>query len=111
MLQGTPYIYQGEEIGMTNVAFDTIEDYRDIETLNLYRELVDEKGMDPQAVMKVIHAKSRDNARTPMQWNDSPQGRLYHRHALDQGQPQLPGHQRRSRHWPTRIRSSITTRS
>jgi len=48
MLQGTPYIYQGEEIGMTNVAFESIEEYRDIETLNMYRELVQEKGVDPR---------------------------------------------------------------
>jgi oligo-1,6-glucosidase len=73
MLQGTPYIYQGEEIGMTNVAFESIEDYRDIETLNLYRELVGEKGLTPQAVLAIIHAKSRDNARTPMQWSDGEQ--------------------------------------
>lgn len=74
MLQGTPFIYQGEEIGMTNVAFDAIEDYRDIETLNLYRELTGEKGIDPQPVMSLLHAKSRDNARTPMQWDDGPNG-------------------------------------
>jgi oligo-1,6-glucosidase len=71
MQQGTPYIYEGEEIGMTNVAFDSIEDYRDVETLNMYREVVGEKGADPQETLKVIHAKSRDNARTPMQWDDS----------------------------------------
>ena len=71
MLQGTPYIYQGEEIGMTNVAFESIDDYRDIETLNIYRELVDEKGLDPQGVLTILNAKSRDNARTPMQWDDS----------------------------------------
>jgi oligo-1,6-glucosidase len=70
LLQGTPYIYQGEEIGMTNVAFDSIADYRDIETLNIYRELVEERGMSPQFVLGIIHAKSRDNARTPMQWDD-----------------------------------------
>jgi oligo-1,6-glucosidase len=70
MLQGTPYVYQGEEIGMTNVMFESIEDYRDIETRNLYREFVEEKGVDPQAVMAILHAKSRDNARTPIQWDD-----------------------------------------
>ena len=73
MLQGTPYIYQGEEIGMTNVAFESIDDYRDIETLNMYRELVEEQGVDPQLALAVVHARSRDNARTPMQWDDSPQ--------------------------------------
>lgn len=69
LLQGTPYVYQGEEIGMTNVAFESIEDYRDIETLNIYEELVEEKGLAPQAVLAILHAKSRDNARTPMQWD------------------------------------------
>ncbi|MCI0396460.1 MAG: alpha-glucosidase [Chloroflexi bacterium] len=73
MLQGTPYIYQGEEIGMTNVKFDSIEEYRDIETLNAYRELVEERGLDRQAVLAGIHAKSRDNARTPVQWDDGEQ--------------------------------------
>ena len=69
-LQGTPYIYQGEEIGMTNVAFESIEDYRDIETLNFHREWV-EGGGDPAQALAVIHTRSRDNARTPMQWDDS----------------------------------------
>lgn len=67
-MQGTPYIYQGEELGMTNVRF-AIEDYRDIETLNLYKERL-EKGYKEEEIMRSIHAKGRDNARTPMQWND-----------------------------------------
>lgn len=71
MLQGTPYIYQGDEIGMTNVAFESIEDYRDVATRNMFREAVEEKGLDPAEVLKVVHAKSRDNARTPMQWDSS----------------------------------------
>jgi oligo-1,6-glucosidase len=71
LLQGTPYIYQGEEIGMTNVAFDDIEDYRDIWTRNEYQELVGNLGMDRDAVMALVHMKSRDNARTPMQWDTS----------------------------------------
>ncbi len=71
LLQGTPYIYQGEEIGMTNVAFESINDYRDIETHHMYREMVEEKGMSPDAVLAILHNKSRDNARTPMQWDDS----------------------------------------
>lgn len=72
MLQGTPYIYQGEEIGMTNVAFESIDDYRDIQTLNLYRESVEEMGMAPAEALAIAHARSRDNARTPMQWDDGP---------------------------------------
>jgi len=71
-MQGTPYIYQGEEIGMTNVRFESIDDYRDIETLNMYREKVLEQGEDPQKVLKAIHYIGRDNARTPMQWDDGP---------------------------------------
>lgn len=67
-MQGTPYIYQGEELGMTNVAFEDISHYRDIETLNMYKERK-EKGYDEKEIMHSIYAKSRDNARTPMQWN------------------------------------------
>ncbi|OME08558.1 glucohydrolase [Paenibacillus odorifer] len=70
-LKGTPYIYQGEEIGMTNVKFTAIEHYKDIEILNMYREKVTEGGADPNSVLNAIHIKGRDNARTPMQWNDS----------------------------------------
>lgn len=70
-LPGTLYVYQGEEIGMTNVAFDNIEDYRDIETLNFYREMT-KKGLPKEKIMEAIHQISRDNARTPMQWDDSP---------------------------------------
>lgn len=69
LLQGTPYIYQGEELGMTNVAFDDIADYRDVESLNMYREFVNERGYDPQVVLQMLRVKSRDNARTPMQWS------------------------------------------
>ncbi len=71
LLQGTPYIYQGEELGMTNVAFPSIEDYRDIWTRNMYRELIEEDGMTPAQAMSLVHVKSRDNARTPMQWTNS----------------------------------------
>lgn len=70
-LKGTPYIYQGEEIGMTNVRFETIDDYRDIESLNLYRERLDE-GVSHEEMMAGIYANGRDNARTPMQWDSSP---------------------------------------
>lgn len=67
-LQGTPYVYQGEELGMTNVAFESIEDYQDIEIRNMYRVATEERGQDPAEVMRSIHAKGRDNARTPMPW-------------------------------------------
>jgi len=73
-LQGTPYVYQGEELGMTNVAFASIDDYKDIEILNMYRVAVNERGQDPEQVMRSIWAKGRDNARTPMQWSNTAQG-------------------------------------
>lgn len=70
-MQGTPYIYQGEEIGMTNVSFDDIHDYRDLETLNAYHELVEEEQrISSTQMMDYIHHSSRDNARSPMQWNN-----------------------------------------
>jgi len=68
-MQGTPYIYQGEELGMTNIKMP-IEEYRDIETLNCYKERI-KKGYSCEDVMNSIYAKSRDNARTPMQWGRS----------------------------------------
>ena len=71
MMKGTPYIYQGEEIGMTNVSFPNIEDYDDIETRNMYQHRVHELKMDPKKVMDSIHEQSRDNGRTPMHWDDS----------------------------------------
>ena len=67
-LQGTPYVYQGEEIGMTNPGFERIEQYRDVETLNIYR-LKREAGVSHEDCMAAILQKSRDNSRTPMQWN------------------------------------------
>lgn len=73
MMQGTPYIYQGEELGMTNVNFETLEEYRDIELLNMYKEK-NEQGWSHEDLMKAIYVKGRDNARTPMQWNDMENG-------------------------------------
>lgn len=70
MLKGTPYIYQGEELGMTNVQFPSIDDYKDVEIINMYREKVIQNHEDPNEIMKAIHVKGRDNARTPMQWDD-----------------------------------------
>lgn len=71
MMQGTPYVYQGEELGMTNTVFNSVDDFRDLESINAYRELV-ESGLytDEDMFPKIAH-KSRDNARTPMQWDAS----------------------------------------
>lgn len=69
-LQGTPFIYQGEEIGMTNVSFNEIQQFRDIETHNAYQNLL--RKYSKEKAMQFIRAKSRDNARTPMQWNEKP---------------------------------------
>lgn len=68
LMQGTPFIYQGQEIGMTNVKFNHIEDYNDVATKNLYR-FKREEGMSHKEVMEIIWASSRDNSRTPMQWS------------------------------------------
>ena len=70
MLQGTPYIYQGEDLGMTNAYFGNLSDYRDVESLNAYHELVEELGENHEDMMRCLKAVSRDNARTPVQWND-----------------------------------------
>lgn len=67
-MKGTPYIYQGEEIGMTNVPFQTIDEFPDIETQNIYKERL-KAGFTEEETMHAIRAKARDNARTPMQWN------------------------------------------
>ncbi|AJG78385.1 alpha,alpha-phosphotrehalase [Bacillus thuringiensis] len=69
MLQGTPYIYQGEEIGMTNPNFESIEQYRDVESLNIY-DIKLEEGLSKEEIIGILKQKSRDNSRTPMQWNE-----------------------------------------
>jgi oligo-1,6-glucosidase len=68
--RGTPYVYQGEELGMTNFPFRSIEEFEDLESVNHYREAV-ARGADPEVVLTALRAKGRDNARTPMQWDDS----------------------------------------
>lgn len=70
-MQGTPYVYQGEELGMTNVYFEDIGQYRDLEILNMYQERL-AKGYRKEDIMASIYARGRDNARTPMQWDASP---------------------------------------
>ena len=72
MLQGTPYIYQGEELGMTNYPFQRPSDFRDIESVNAYREWCSEGRLSHEVIWPCITFKSRDNARTPVQWDDSP---------------------------------------
>ena len=69
-LQGTPYIYQGEELGMTNPNFSSISEYRDVESLNAY-EALKAKGVAEAEILKILAQKSRDNSRTPMQWDSS----------------------------------------
>lgn len=72
MLQGTPYIYQGEEIGMTDPHFDSIQQYRDVESRNAYDNLV-QQGIDESEVLTILGQKSRDNSRTPIQWTSEKQ--------------------------------------
>lgn len=72
MMKGTPYIYQGEELGMTNAYFEKLEDYRDVESLNAFKELTEDCGEMPKKVLGYLKRIGRDNSRTPMQWNDSP---------------------------------------
>ena len=72
MMQGTPYVYQGQELGMTNVPFEGVEDFRDLDSINAYHELVeDQKVFSKEEMMRYLRHKSRDNARTPFQWDDS----------------------------------------
>lgn len=70
MMQGTPYIYQGEEFGMTNPKFDKIDDYRDVESLNMF-EILKKDGLPEQEIIEILKQKSRDNSRTPVQWSAS----------------------------------------
>lgn len=69
MMRGTPYIYQGEEFGMTNPYFDTIEKYRDVESINYYN-ILKKEGKEVEEILEILKEKSRDNSRTPVQWND-----------------------------------------
>ena len=71
MMQGTPYVYQGEELGMTNTVFNSVDDFRDLESINAYRELIESGLYTKEDMFPKIAHKSRDNARTPMQWDAS----------------------------------------
>jgi oligo-1,6-glucosidase len=83
LMEGTPFVYQGEEIGMTNADFTRIDQYRDVETLGLYHDQI-AAGVSPSAFLKGARASSRDNARTPMQWEDRPEA------GFTTGTPWLP---------------------
>ena len=69
MMQGTPYIFEGEELGMTNAFFDKIEDYRDLEAIDIFKDFTGRKGFSEKETLELLRLKSRDNARTPMQWD------------------------------------------
>ncbi|MBN8210384.1 alpha,alpha-phosphotrehalase [Bacillus sp. NTK071] len=84
MMQGTPYIYQGEEIGMTNPKFDAISSYRDVESLNIFSILKEEKGYTEEEVLEILRHKSRDNSRTPVQWSSEDQA------GFTSGEPWIP---------------------
>lgn len=84
-LRGTPFVYEGQEIGMSNTAFDRIEDYNDISTYGQYQLALDE-GLEPAEALKAVQFHSRDNARTPMQWTTEPQA------GFTTGTPWLPVH-------------------
>ncbi len=84
MMQGTPYIYQGEELGMTNYPFSSLDEFRDIESINAYHEYTEKGIFTPEEMFAYISYKGRDNARTPMQWNDSDQA------GFTTGKPWIP---------------------
>lgn len=71
MMKGTPYVYQGEELGMVNAGFTSIAQYRDLESVNAYHDLIENQGVPEEKMMVYLQKVSRDNARTPMQWDDS----------------------------------------
>ncbi|NJP40696.1 alpha-glucosidase [Oscillospiraceae bacterium HV4-5-C5C] len=84
LMQGTPYIYQGEELGMTNFPWSSVEEFNDLESINAFNELTQKGGWDPAVIFPMIAHKSRDNARTPMQWDATPQA------GFTTGTPWLP---------------------
>ncbi len=92
--QGTPYVYQGDELGMANAPFAAIADYRDIQALNFYAEAAARADADLPALLLAMARMSRDQGRTPVQWDASRKRRIYHRHPLDRRQPRLHGGER-----------------
>ena len=71
MMQGTPYVYQGDELGMKNVPFHDLSEFRDIESINAFHELTGAGKVAPDDMMRYLNLRGRDNARTPMQWDDT----------------------------------------
>ena len=109
--RGTPYVYQGEELGMTNGPFASIDDFRDIETLNYYADAVGRRGLDADEVLEAVRRKSRDNARTPMQWTADPTAGFTDRRALAAREPEQQVAQRRGPGRAIPGRSSPTIRA
>ena len=91
--RGTPYVYQGDELGMRNAPFTSLEDYRDIETLNAHAD-AEARGADLDGFLVALARRSRDHARTPVPWDASARRGLHHRHAVDRPQPRLHDRQR-----------------
>ena len=87
MMQGTPYVYQGEELGMTNMEFNTVEDFCDIESINAYHEYVDSGKIDGETMMRYLRYKSRDNSRNTHAVERRCECRIFHRYSLDEGEP------------------------
>ena len=109
--QGTPYVYQGDELGMANAPFAAIGDFRDIETLNYYAQAAARGDVDLAALLRAMGKMSRDQGRTPVQWDASRQRRLHHRHPLDRGQPGLRRASTRPPRSASPARCSSTTAS
>ena len=107
--RGTPYVYQGEELGMTNAPFATIDDFRDIESLNHYAVATAARRATRGGAGRRCGTMSRDNARTPVQWDASPHAGFTTGTPWIAGQPELRRDQRRAPRSPTRTRCSTTT--
>ena len=92
--RATPFLYQGDELGMTNYPFQSIDEFDDVEVKGLWRTLVETGQVPAEELLRNLRQTSRDHSRTPMQWSDRGQRRLQHRPSLAGGQPQLPTDQR-----------------
>lgn len=109
LMRGTPYIYQGEEIGMTNPHFNSLSQYRDVESLNYYQILLG-RGKSEEEALSILAARSRDNSRTPMQWSGEAWGDLPKEPLGSIWQTITAGSMQRGR-WRTRIRCILSIKS